>query len=175
MHRIVFGLILVVLSAVAVAQIKPSTRVLRQISDPTSVIEDRGSQLEVIKTLRATPQLASSGAQIVHKVSLASVSAPIGPQNLGVVFNHAMQVQGYITGEVAFKMKGTALAKGRFESALYPGLARLTGPNVYVVRARTPAEFVAVTKRLQGRNDVEWVEPIVVYGRLDGAPQAQAQ
>jgi hypothetical protein len=82
---------------------------------------------------------------------------------LGVVFNHAMQVQGYITGEVAFKMKGTPQATNGFLVSLYPGLARLTGPNVYVVRARTPAEFVAVTKRLQARADVEWVEPIVTY------------
>jgi hypothetical protein len=29
-------------------------------------------------------------------------------------------------------------------------------PEVYVVNARTPAEFMAVLKRLQGRSDLEW-------------------
>ena len=84
-----------------------------------------------------------------------------------------MQVQGYITGEIAFKMKGGAQATDRLDPTSYPGLAKLTNPNVYVVVARTPAEFLKLVKRLQGRNDMEWVEPVVTYGALQGAPEAR--
>jgi hypothetical protein len=173
MYRILYSVLLIAYSTSGIAQIQASPHSTRQVADPANVIEDRGSMLEVMPAQRATPVLASSTRQIVHSVATARADAPIGPQTLGVVFNHAMQVQGYITGEVAFKMKGTLQATNGFQASQYPGLARLTGPNVYVVRARTPAEFVAVTKRLQARTDVEWVEPIVTYGRLGGAPSAQ--
>ena len=32
------------------------------------------------------------------------------------------------------------------------------------MNTRTPAEFMAVLKRLQARSDLEWVEPTVIYG-----------
>jgi hypothetical protein len=166
MFRVLCSMLLVAYSASGIAQIKASPHVTRQIVDPANVIEDRGSMLEVMPSQRATPVLASSTQQIVHRVETTRVDAPMGPQTLGVVFNHAMQVQGYITGEVAFKMKGALQASNGFQASMYPGLARLTAPNVYLVHARTPAEFVAVTKRLQARTDVEWVEPIVTYGSL---------
>jgi len=173
MYRILCSALLIAYSASGIAQIQASPHVARAVVDPANVIEDRGSELEVMPLQRATPLLASSTHQIVHRVATAPADMPLGPRTLGVVFNHAMQVQGYITGEVAFKMKGTLQATNGFQASLYPGLARLTAPNVYVVRARTPAEFVAVTKRLQARADIEWVEPIVTYGRLDGSPSAQ--
>jgi hypothetical protein len=170
MYRILCSVLLIAYGTSGIAQIHASPHATRQVGDPANVIEDRGSMLEVMPSQRATPVLASSSRQIMHRVARAPANAPMGPQTLGVVFNHAMQVQGYITGEVAFKMKGTLQATNGFQAALYPGLARLTAPNVYVVRAQTPAEFVAVTRRLQARTDVEWVEPIVTYGRLEGSP-----
>ena len=166
MHRIATFIILAVASTASYAQLQPTPRVIRAVSDPSMVIDDRGAKLEVLPTRRAAQQMASSGKQVVHSVFAASQSEPISPQQLGVVFNHAMQVQGYITGEIAFKMKGGAQATDRLDPTSYPGLAKLTNPNVYLVVARTPAEFIELVKRLQGRNDMEWVEPVVTYGAL---------
>ena len=84
-----------------------------------------------------------------------------------------MQVQGYITGEIAFKMKDGVQATDRLDPASYPGLAKVTNPNVYLVVARTPPEFVELTKRLQARTDMEWVEPMVTYGAVQPAPDAR--
>jgi hypothetical protein len=166
MVRILCTLLLFAYSTSGIPQIQATPHSVRPVADPANVIEDRGSMLEIIPSQRATPMMLRETRQIVHRVSAAKADAPLGPNTLGVVFNHAMQVQGYTTGEVAFKMKGTLKARSRFPATQYPGLARLTPPNIYVVRARTPAQFVAVTKRLQGRADVEWVEPVVTYGKM---------
>jgi hypothetical protein len=112
-------------------------------------------------TKRATESLDSAGKRVVQQMTVANPDSPIGPHQLGVVFNHAMQAHGYITGEIAFQVKGGRTFTG--SSALYPGLKQVTAPAVYVVNARTPAEFIKVLKRLQARSDLEWVEPTVTY------------
>lgn len=155
------------------AQIQATPRTIQKISDPTMLVEDRGTSFEVLPLKRAVQRVSASGREVVHHVVDAEAQAPIKPGQLGVVFNHTLQVHGYISGDIAFKMKGNLQATRGFDRSSYPGLAKLTAPNVYVVRARTPAEFVAVIKRLRDRSDVEWVEPIVTYGRLDGSPSAQ--
>jgi hypothetical protein len=126
------------------------------------VVVDRGTKLEIFPTKRATPSLGSSGLQVAHHVTTTEASAPIDSQHLGVVFNHGMQVQGYISGEIAFQVKGGGIFTG--SRSVYPGLKQITKPGVYVVTARTPAEFIKVLKRLQGRADLAWVEPTVTYG-----------
>ena len=154
MYRLAIFVILVLASPISGAQLQPSPRVIQKVADPTMVIDDRGAKLEVLSTKRAAQQMASSGKQVFHSVFAASQSEPISPQQLGVVFNHAMQVQGYITGEIAFKMKDGVQATDRLDPASYPGLAKVTNPNVYLVVARTPPEFVELTKRLQARTDI---------------------
>jgi len=126
---------------------------------------DLGAKLEVLPTKRATPHLDTSGRVVGQHVVRASATAPIGPGQLGVVFNHAMQQQGYITGEISFQVKGGRPFSGN--PSLYPGLKQITTPAVYVVNARTPAEFVRLVKRLQARADLDWVEPTVTYGPAD--------
>ena len=83
-----------------------------------------------------------------------------------------MQQQGYVSGEIAFKMKAGSTAKS-FNSALYPGLKKITNPEVYAVNTRTPAEFMKVMKRLQVRTDVERVVPTVIYGPAVNVPSAR--
>ena len=53
-----------------------------------------------------------------------------------------------------------------FDPSDYPGLKKLTDPDVYVVVANTPGEFVALVQRLQARTDLRWVEPIIEYGEV---------
>ena len=174
MYRIsIFVVMLTLVCSSGFAQLQPTPRVVQKVPDPSMMIDDRGSKLEVLPTMRAVQQLSTSGKQVVHSVFPASESEPISPQRLGMVFNHAMQVQGYITGEIAFKMKDGLQATDRLDTASYPGLAKLTTPNIYLVVARTPSEFVELVKRLQGRPDMEWVEPMVTYGVLQPAPDAR--
>jgi hypothetical protein len=144
----------------------PAPRALPAVVDPTMVIDDRGAPLEVLPTQRALPvqPATSSPGHIAHQMIQAAAAAPIGPRQLGVVYNHALQQQGYITGEVTFRMKGSLSPGADFSAALYPGLRKLLNPNIYVVVAGTPAQFVQLVRRLQARTDVQWVEPIVNYG-----------
>jgi hypothetical protein len=132
------------------------------------VVMDRGAKLEVLPTMRATPESDSSGRVIAHRVVTANANDAIGPHQLGVVFNHALQQQGYVTGEIAFEMKAGRAFTG--SPSLYPGLKQVTKPAVYVVNARSPAEFIKLLKRLQARPDVQWVEPTVTYGPAASGP-----
>jgi hypothetical protein len=139
------------------------------VIDESMVLDDRGSKLEVFPTLRAARKMSIAGKGAVHSEFAARKSLPINQQQLGVVFNHAMQARGYITGEIAFRMKDGLQATDWLDKSSYPGFAKLTAPNVYVVVARTPSEFVELAKRLQARPDMEWVEPIVTYSSLKPA------
>jgi hypothetical protein len=165
MKRPIASVILLLAMAQSHAQLQPPARAIQPVATPTNVIIDRGVQLEIFPTQRAVPQSDSGGRQVIHRMMTASADSTIGPLQLGVVFNHAMQQQGYISGEIAFKMKEGLKLSG-LTSSLYPGLKKITNPEVYVVNTRTPAEFMAVLKRLQGRDDLEWVEPTVIYGPL---------
>jgi len=133
------------------------------VEDPSMVVNDRGSILEIMPTQRALPQTDASGHQRMQVVMRQEPNTPIGPLNLGVVFNHTLQQRGYISGEIAFKAKpGHRLSA--LDPTLYPGARLIIRPDVYIVRARTPIEFIGVLQRLQGRDDIAWVEPTVIYG-----------
>jgi hypothetical protein len=163
MDRCIVVLVLALAFGSVHAELRPPARNIRAVTDSSMIVMDRGARLEVFPAKRAMLRAEVTGQSAAHQVVSASASSPIGPTQLGVVFNHATQQQGYITGEIAFKMKAGHTADGLSPSQ-YPGLTRITEPAVYVVKARTPAEFVKLTKRLQARTDVEWVEPTVTYG-----------
>ncbi|MBI5719372.1 MAG: hypothetical protein HZC37_17020 [Burkholderiales bacterium] len=146
------------------AQIVPAARAKPAvIADAAMVIQDRGQALEIYPTLRATPSVKPGTPGVQHRLSSAGESAPIGPRNLGVIFNHALQVRGYLTGEITFQPKGEGLPAG-IDAAGYPGLAKITNPNTYVVLASSPKEFIALFNRLKERTDLEWVQAVVIYG-----------
>jgi len=162
-HRSLLALVATLMAmGPAFADLRASHRTLEPVTDPSMVVIDRGAKLEVLATERATAAVDSSGVRTLHRKIVASAAASIGPHQLGVVFNHAMQVRGYITGEIAFKVKdGQAFVTQAPQ--LYPGLKTIVAPSVYIVTARTPDEFIRVLKRLQARVDLEWVEPTVTY------------
>jgi hypothetical protein len=154
--------ILLLLAGGAHAQLQPPERLIAPVANPSMTVIDRGAQLELLPTQRAIPTSDSAG-HTVHQLVAARAESPIGPQQLGVVFNHAMQQQGYITGEIAFKMKAGHSAN-TIKAAHYPAIQKVTAPEVYVLATRTPSEFMAVLERLQSRVDLDWVEPTVIYG-----------
>ena len=170
-RKITLFLLLSMASSASVAGLKPPTIAAQPVTDPSMVIDDRGSPLEVLPTQRALRATSASGA-VVQEVVAASATDAIGPGQLGVVYNHAMRVQGFITGEIAFRLKGGAAPTSDFAPDDYPGLQKLTEPDVYLVVARSAAEFVELTKRLQQRADVDWVEPVVIYGAPIARPNA---
>jgi hypothetical protein len=165
MNRPILVLVLALASVTAEGELLPPPRTTEPIMDPSMVIVDRGAKLEVLPTKRAKRIVDASGRAVIHHVTTARASAPIGTQQLGVIFNHAVQQPGYITGEIAFKVRNGRPFSGNL--SLFPGLKQITKPAVYVVSARTPSEFLAVFRRLQARSDLEWVEPTVTYGKSD--------
>jgi hypothetical protein len=169
MNRLIASALLLLATGQSYAQLQPPARVLQQVVNPANVIMDRGAKLEIFPTQRAIPQSDNIGRAVVHQVVTASADSAMGPLQFGVVFNHALQQQGYISGEIAFKMKAGLKLSG-FQPSLYPGLKKITNPEVYVVNTRTPMEFMTVLKRLQARGDLEWVEPTVTYGRSESTP-----
>jgi hypothetical protein len=163
MNRLIFPIVLALIAGAAHAELTAPVRTIAPVTDPSMVVIDRGARLEVFPTKRAVPSADSAGRAITHRIVAARADAAIGPQNLGVVYNHAMQQQGYISGEIVFKMKAGRTVEG-FNPSLYPGLKKITNPEVYVINTRTPAEFLKALRRLQSRHDLEWVEPSVSYG-----------
>ena len=164
MSRLILSMLMVLASSGAFAQLRAPTRVLPPIADRTMTINDRGAQLEVLPTQRAVPQVDLARQRTLHRLVRAKASSPIGPATLGVVYNHAMQETGFITGEITFQVKGGHAFSG--SPAQYPGLKLITRPAVYAVYARTPAEFIQLMRTLKGRSDLAWVEPTVIYGPL---------
>ena len=162
MSRVTISMILMLMGCSAQAQLSAPVRTIVPIRDPSMIVTDRGAALEVIPTKRAVATTDNVGAVVARQIMTTGADAPMGPQNPGVVFNHAMQRQGYISGEIAFMMKSGHTVPA-LDPSLYPGLKKITDPEVYVVNARTPAEFIEVLKRLQARSDLEWVEPTVTY------------
>lgn len=145
------------------AQMVPPARATHAVVDPAMVFEDRGQKLELYAGQRATPETA--GGEVQHRIVRADAAAPIGPRSLGVVYNHALQLRGFLTGEITFKPKGDGLPAG-FDAANWPGLAKVTNPNIYEVVATSPKVFLILFERLKARGDLEWVEAVVVYGSI---------
>jgi hypothetical protein len=143
------------------AQIVPPVHSTQAIVDPAMIFEDRGQKLELYPALRATPETA--GGAVQHRIVRAEANAPIGPRNLGVLFNHTLQARGFLTGEITFKPKGDGPPVG-FDPATYPGLAKVTNPNIYEVVATSPKAFMLLFNHLKARSDLEWVEAVVIYG-----------
>jgi hypothetical protein len=154
------------------AQIVPPARAKpAAVADPAMVFEDRGQSLELYPALRAAPAVAAGKPGVAHQLFKTGEAAPMGPSHLGVVFNHALQRQGYLTGEIAFKPRGDGVPAD-LDAASWPGLAKLTNPNIYIVVAATPKEFLQLFNRLKARGDLEWVEAVVIYGAIvHQAPQ----
>lgn len=154
---------LLLLSGTAVADLRPPSRTLHPVADQANILNDRGSRLELYPTQRLTVTKDVTTGRLKRAVKAAAATAPIGPRNLGVVFNHDMQQTGYITGEISFKPKAGFSTVG-LPTADFPGLKHLSKAGIYVVQATTPAQFATVLKALQARSDLAWVEPIVTYG-----------
>ena len=152
------------------AQIVPAPRGKPvAVADAAMLFEDRGQQMEIYPALRAAPSLKPGGSGAPHQLSNAAEGAPIGPRNLGVVFNHSLQVRGYLTGEIAFKPKEERLPADFDAAAQWPGLAKVGNSNTYVVIAGSPRDFIPLFNRLKARSDLEWVEAVVIYGKGEAA------
>lgn len=163
MRALILSIALAIGSLPAMAQMLPPARQLQAVSDPGMVVMDRGSQLEVLPLKRAQAVTDPARRMLVHRVFAAAPESAISARHLGVVFNHSRQEQGYFSGEIVFKPR-SGVRLGHLDAAAYPGFRRIVKPDVYAVYARTPAEFLDTLKRLQGRSDLEWVEPTITYG-----------
>ena len=153
------------------AEMHPRSTTLVPVTDPTMVVDDRGTKLEVFLTRRASITPDSTGKPTVHAVAVSTEAVPFSRSQPGLVFNHSYQQYGYITGEIAFRMKGGVAPGNDFTATLYPKLSRVGTLDFFVVRASKPREFLAVLKRLHARDDIEWVVPTVTYvpGTATGA------
>jgi len=147
----------------AFAQLPAPSPATQPVRDPTMVVEDRGQKLEFLPTLRATPEIMSGGRIVVHRLKVVPANAPFAARSLGVVYNHTIQAQGFLTGEITFSPKGSRLAAD-LQASSYHGLKKIVEPNVYEVLARTPAELKSMFAALKARSDLEWVEIPINYG-----------
>jgi len=164
MSRFMISAVLLLSACSANAQLRPPERTLATVSDATMVVVDRGAKLEVFPTRRAVVQKDTVSHRLVRHMAVTSATTAIDSRHMGVVFNHAMQQQGYISGEISFKVKNAQPFAG--SASRYPGLKLVVSPSMYIVNARTPAEFISILKDLQNRTDLEWVEPTVSYQEL---------
>jgi hypothetical protein len=158
------GAILLSLLTVSVnAEMLAPARTVVPITDPAMVVDDRGSKLEVFPTKRAAVGTDAAGRASVQRVDVSSATTPFSRLQPGLVFNHAYQQYGYITGEIAFRLKGGGVPGADFSAALYPNLKKVGTLDMYAVKVANPRMFLEVLKRLQARTDLDWVVPTVTY------------
>ncbi len=158
------GAILLSLLAFSVnAQMRAAIRTVVPVTDPAMLVDDRGSKLEIFPTKRAAVGTDAAGRSSVQRVDVSSATTPFSRLQPGLVFNHAYQQYGYITGEIAFRLKGGGVPGAAFSSALYPNLKKIGTLDMYAVKVANPRMFIEVLKRLQARTDLDWVVPTVTY------------
>lgn len=157
----------------AAAQLTPAPRKAQAVADPALVFEDRGQKLEIFAHVRATARKGTAPGTFEHHLYSTSEAAQIGAGSLGVVFNHALQAPAFLTGEITFKPRADTLPPD-MDAARYPGLAKLTNPNIWLVVASTPKDFVALFNHLKARDDLEWVEAVVTQGAVANQAALQA-
>jgi hypothetical protein len=158
------GVLLVSLLAVSAhAEMRPIARAVVPVADPTMVVDDRGTKLEILPDKRAAVGTDAVGRAAVQRVQVTSAETPFSRLHPGLVFNHAYQQYGYITGEIAFRLKGGGAPGADFPSSLYPSLKKIGTLDMYAVTAPNPRVFLEVLKRLQARTDLDWVVPTVTY------------
>ena len=161
------------LSTDSCAQIRAPSSAQRVVADQANVIMDRGAMLELLPSQRVVSVTAADGKPR-YSVTTAAPTSGINSMQMGLIFNHALQQTGVISGEISFQLKLGSTVSGWSESE-FPGLRLIVKPDVYVVNTRTPEEFMAVLKRLQGSVDVTWVEPTIRYGLILNSPGLNAQ
>jgi hypothetical protein len=147
----------------SLAQLPIRAAVRQPVVDQTMVVEDRGQNLEIFPTVRASPELAADGRTMIHRLRATTVGSVLGPRSLGVVYNHTIGAQGFLTGEITFQPMEDELPADLREAG-YPGLKKIVEPNTYEVVARTPPELMELLKTLKARTDLRWVELFVNYG-----------
>jgi hypothetical protein len=181
MNRLYIALIIAVaLTNVGQAQMQVSSAHVASlsvagVSDPTMIVRDRGTDLEILAGVRAVKlQATTSGAALQKTLGVLGSKTIVQsnpdrafaiPTEFGVVFNHTLNLHGVTTGEITFQLKPGVTAQS-FGKQNYPGFRKLTNPNVFIVVTNTPAEFVKTFKAIQARSGVSWVEPNVTYGSL---------
>jgi hypothetical protein len=156
-------LLLSLLTVSANAEMRPIARAVVPVTDPTMVVDDRGTKLEILPGERAAVGTDSAGRAAVQRVQVTSTETPFSSLQPGLVFNHSYQQYGYIIGEIAFRMKGGRAPGADFPSSLYPRLKKIGTLDMYAVTAPNPRVFLEVLKRLQARTDLDWVVPTVTY------------
>ena len=127
-----------------------------------NVIEERGSVLEVLDGVVAVPITQGGALTVRHQRIAASTRPSIDSSHLGVVLNHTLNREGYINGEIALKTKSGKAPSAAVQSA--PGFKELTAGGVYLVTTRTTSEFIQTLRSLNASPELEWVEPMIVYG-----------
>jgi hypothetical protein len=158
------GAIALSMSTQVVSQVIPPPALQSPpILDEAMVIVFQDIRLELLSDSRAIPVRSTDGRTTRYRIVATSGADSIGPEQLGVARNHSLKKLGFLTGEIAFKLKGDLHPTG-FSEANYPQLSKVINPNVYAVRPATPTEYVTVFKRLSNRGDIDWVEPVVIYG-----------
>ena len=109
MNRMTLIALLAATSTASFAQAPPpmptAPRVAqRAVQDPSMVIGHDKGAIEVLAAHRAAPVSAKHGKSRVQ-IMRSTKFDTIGPDRLGVVYNHGLKAQGYINGEITFQLK----------------------------------------------------------------------
>lgn len=172
-HRILSLLVLVPALSALAQPIEPPRRVLiaPEAQSEWTILRS-ASPIELLPELRirvAPP----TGGQRVQKLDIKRSSAQEPSINLGqygVVFNHAMQAYGALTGEVSFRADGPAAADVAAQAAGLKNLVRMGSSDYYVGHAHSPEQLRDALQRLRALPSVQDAQWVVIYDLL---PRAQ--
>lgn len=151
-------------SAPGFAQIQPGAATRAKLADESVLLVDRGSSLDVYLAPRVGFASSGVGRPAIKSVTRTSANAPINASQRAVVFNRDAQQYGYITGEIAFRLKASVVGTPNWFPTFTPKITRLGSLNLYVVSTASVSEFLQTMQLLSVNAEVEWVEPSVTYG-----------
>ena len=162
MKKIMLVLLSLSVSVPAVAQLRPPQRDAVRILNPDMVIETRGARIEIYPERRVDLLSNAQGVTTMREraATASATSAPLSSRP-ALVFNHAYRQYGYASGEITFKFKREVARPPLTD--ISPEARKIGNLDMFVVTAKSPADFVALVERLRARPDLEWVEPTISY------------
>jgi|GEM_PF-4456590 len=130
------------------------------VMNEANVLNLRGMKFELYPERRVVSTVFN-GSKIKVQLNTHSSSDGFDVSSQGVIFNHAYQKFGSISGEIAFSMIDGSLVSSKLSSL--NGFKKLGTLNLYAVYARSPAEFKNYIELLSADKGVNFIEPTVDY------------
>lgn len=158
--------LLLLVPALSAAQLMPRPPRELPAADPSWSLQQHSSQLELLPALRTRLSAPDPQGRVRPQQLRAAAAdeASIGDGQYGLVFNHAMQSYGALSGEIAFRVRPGQSAEALAQLAGLDALQSLGQGGRHVARVRSPQALRDSLQRLRAQPGVVEAQWVVIYG-----------